>query len=57
MTAVENRIFAFRVAINMTENGLVPEVSLYDSAVDIGPREIEALENALKDAAKNWLEL
>lgn len=57
MTTVENRIFAFRVAINMTEEGLVPEVDLYDSAVDIGPKETEALEQALKDAAKNWLEL
>lgn len=56
MTAVENRIFAFRVAINMTEEGLVPEVDLYDSAVDIGVREAEALEQALKDATKDWLE-
>lgn len=57
MTTIDNRIFAFRVAINMTEEGLAPEVDLYDSAVDISVREAEALEQALKDAAKDWLDL
>lgn len=56
MPTVDNRIFAFRVVIDMTEEGLVPKVRLYDSAVDIGVHEAEALEEAMRNAVKDWLE-
>lgn len=36
-----NRIFRFNVDVCMTENGLKPEVALYDSAVDLGAKEGE----------------
>lgn len=50
-----NSVFKFNVGVMMTENGLVPKVDLYDSAVDLGIREAEALENAMVDCVRDWL--
>lgn len=55
MNKVDSTIFTFDVKVNMTEDGLVPTVDLYNSAVDIGVREASALEQALTDSVRDWL--